>query len=41
MCNNSKQDLAQMNAYIKYGEIISIGSQYIERNLNFGVNKGK
>ena len=33
-------DLAIMNAYIKFGEILSIGSQDIERKQNFGVNKG-
>ena len=40
MCNNHKLDLAHINAYIKFGEIISIGSQDIERKQNFGVNKG-
>ena len=39
MCNNPKLDLVNMNAYIKYGEIVQIGSQDIERKRNFGVNK--
>ena len=39
-CNNPKLDLAKMNAYIKIGEILPIGSQDIERKQNFGVNKG-
>ena len=32
-CNNPKQDLANMNAYIKFGEILSIGSQDIKQKL--------
>ena len=31
MCNNPKLDLVNMNAYIKFGEILSICSQDIER----------
>ena len=31
MCNNPNVDLVNMNAYIKFGEILSICSQYIER----------
>ena len=38
--NNPKLDLAKMNAYIKIGEMLSIGSIGIERKQNFGVNKG-
>ena len=38
--NNPKLDLAKMKAYIKFGEILPIGSQDIERKQNFGVNKG-
>ena len=38
--NNPTLDLAKMNAYIKFGEILPIGSQDIERKQNFGVNKG-
>ena len=40
MCNNRKLDLAKMNAYIKFGEILPIGSQDIERERNFGIIKG-
>ena len=40
-CNNSKLDLAKMNADIKFGEILPIGSQDIERKQNFGVNEGR
>ena len=29
-----------MNAYIKFGEILSFCSQYIEEKRNFGVNQG-
>ena len=39
-CNIPKLDPAKMNAYIKFGEILSNGSQDIERKQNFGVNKG-
>ena len=39
-CNKCKLDLANMNAYIIFGEILSIRSQDIERKQNFGVNKG-
>ena len=39
-CNNPKLDPAKMNAYIKFGEILPIGSHDIERKQNFGVNKG-
>ena len=39
MCNNPKLDLVNMNAYIKFGEILSIGPQNIERKQNFGVNQ--
>ena len=40
MCYNPKLDLARMNAYIKFGEILLIDSQDIERKQFFGVNKG-
>ena len=30
MCNNLKLDLAKINADIKFGEILTIGSQDIE-----------
>ena len=39
-CNNPQLDLAKINADIKFGEIISIGSQIIERKRNFGANQG-
>ena len=29
-CNNPRLDLVNMNAYIKFGKILSIGSQDIE-----------
>ena len=40
MCDNPKLDLVNMNAYIKFGEILSICSQDIERKRNFGVKQG-
>ena len=40
MCNNPNLDLVNINAYIKFGEILSICTQYIERKQNFGVNQG-
>ena len=51
-CKNPKPDLAKMNAYIKFGEILPLVlkilsgnkflafSQDIERKRYFGVNKG-
>ena len=39
-CNNPKLDLAKINAYIKFCEILPFGSQDIERKRNFGINKG-
>ena len=39
-CNNPKLDLVNSNAYIKFGEIMSICSQDIERKRNLGVNQG-
>ena len=39
-CNNPKLDLANINAYIKFGENVSSSSQDIERKRNFGVNSG-
>ena len=32
--------IPRMNAYLKFGEILPIGSQDIEWKRNFGVNKG-
>ena len=40
MCNNPNVDLLNMNANIKFGEILSICSQDIERKRNYGVNQG-
>ena len=34
MCNNHNLDPIKMNAYIKFGEILSLCSQDIERNRN-------
>ena len=39
-CNNPRLDLVNMNAHIKFGEILSICSIDIERKRNFGVNQG-
>ena len=38
-CNNPTLDLVNMNAYIKFGENLSVCSQGIERKRNFGVNQ--
>ena len=35
MCNITNLDLVNMNAYIKFGEILSICSQDIERKQNY------
>ena len=40
MCNNPKLDKVNLNAYIKFGGILSIRFQDIERKRNFGVNQG-
>ena len=40
LCNIPELDLVNMNAYIKFGVILPIASQEIERQQNFGVNKG-
>ena len=40
MCYNPKLDIAKMNADIKFGEILTIGSQDIELKQNFGANQG-
>ena len=39
-CNNPKLDLVNMNAYIKFGEVLAICSQDIEWKQNFSVNQG-
>ena len=42
MCNNPKLDLVNMNAYKKFGEILSICSQDIELKQNYdGQNYGR
>ena len=38
-CNNLTLDLAKMNAYIKFGEILPIGSQGIEPKQDFGIKR--
>ena len=38
--DNPKLDLVNVNAYIKFGEKMSVGSQDIKRKLNFGINQG-
>ena len=40
MCHNPNVDLVNRNAYIKFGEILSISSKNIERKRNFGINQG-
>ena len=41
MFNNPNVDIVKMNAYIKFGEVLSISSQDIELKPNFGVNQGQ
>ena len=38
--NNPKLDLVNVDVHTKYGQILSICSQDIERKLNFDVNQG-
>ena len=40
MCASLRLDLVNINAYIKFGEKMSVGSQDIEWKLNFGLNQG-
>ena len=40
MCDNPKLDLVNMNAYIKFGENISVSSQNMSGNEIFGGTKG-
>ena len=40
MCNNPKLDLVNMNAYIEFGEILSISCQDIKGKGNLDVNQG-
>ena len=37
---NPKLDLINVNVYTKFGKILSIGSQDIERKQNFEINQG-
>ena len=39
MCNNPNLDVGNMNAYIKFGETLSICSQDIERKQNFRIKQ--
>ena len=42
MCNSSKLDLVNINAYTKFGNILSICSQDIESKLKYdGQNDGQ
>ena len=38
--NNPKLDLVNVNVHTKSGQILSIGSQDIERKRNYDVNQG-
>ena len=38
--NNPNVDFVNMNAYMKFGENLSIFSQDIEQKRNLGVNQG-
>ena len=38
--NHSNLDLVNMNAYIQFGELLSICSQDVEQKQIFGTNKG-
>ena len=38
--NNPKLDLANVNVHTKFGHILSIGSQDIERKRNSDINQG-
>ena len=38
--NNPKLDLVNINAYIKFGKILSVCSQDIEWKQNFAINQG-
>ena len=40
MCNNPNVDLVNMNAYLKFGELMTICSQDIEWKQNLGANPG-
>ena len=40
MCNYTNVDLVNINAYIKFSEILPTFSQDIEQKRNFGINQG-
>ena len=40
ICNNPKVDIININAYIKFDEILSICSQDNQVKQSFGVNQG-
>ena len=40
MRENPKLDLVNINAYINFGEKITVDSQDIGQKLNFNLNKG-
>ena len=40
MCYNLNLDLVDINAYIRFGEILSIFPQDIEQYQHFSVNQG-
>ena len=40
MGNNPKLDLVNVNAHTKFGQILSVGSQDIERKQNSDSNQG-
>ena len=40
MCNNPNVDLVNMNAYIKFGELMSISYQDMEWKQKLGANQG-
>ena len=39
-CTDPKIDVVNTNAYLKFGEILSICSQDIERKQTFDLNQG-
>ena len=39
-CTDPKIDVVNINAYLRFGEILSICSQDIERKQTFSLNQG-
>ena len=39
-CTDLKIDVVNINAYLKFGEILSICSQDLEQKQTFGLNQG-